>query len=123
MNNYVNTNTISNQIKARIQAVLGGKLTVPQWEVLKALSQGSMTAGTLARETGTLMPSVSRMIEALKNKKLIKKERPTCDRREVVVSLTAKGKALHDRFINRVTSADALTDAEVIHFKVMGELC
>jgi DNA-binding MarR family transcriptional regulator len=64
-------------------------------------SAGDMTAGDLAREWHYDSGAMTRMLDRLEEKGLIRRKRSQTDRRSVLVRLTAKGRAL-DEHISRV---------------------
>ena len=67
-------------------------LTEQQWRVLRALSgEKSITAGELAERTVLLGPSLSRILTALEDRKLVIRTTATDDQRRSLLSLSSRG--------------------------------
>ena len=70
-------------------------VTEQQWRALKALAQeGEMRAGQLAKASLISMPSLTRIIRALEQDKLICRRSEPNDQRAALLSLTDKGRKL-----------------------------
>lgn len=70
-------------------------LTEQQWRVLRALSgDPSVTAGELADRTFLLGPSLSRILTALQDRKLVIRTTATDDQRRSLLSLSGRGEHL-----------------------------
>ena len=91
-------------LKAR-EAVMGRfrpnlnahEITDQQWRVLRALVEyDELSAGDLAKLVTLLMPSLTRILQALEARKLVKRERSAEDKRLVKVRITASGRKLFD---------------------------
>ena len=84
-------------------------LTGPQALILKALQDGSLTAGALAKSVSLSQGTVTDILNRLEQKELITRVRDTNDRRKVMVEITHDGQAvleqspplLQDRFLTR----------------------
>ena len=73
-------------------------LSAQQWRVLRALNEAtSRDASEIADQCAVLMPSLSRILRNLENRKLIRRKNCPDDQRRSVISITAKGRALVDR--------------------------
>ncbi len=73
-------------------------LTEQQWRVLRALMEDSaLEIGELARSCMILMPSMSRILQNLQARKLVRCRMVPSDQRRVRVSVTAAGRALFAR--------------------------
>jgi long-chain acyl-CoA synthetase len=81
---------------ARLARVLErscGELTLPQYRLLAMISEGSERATALAGKLALAKPSVSAMVDALVERKLVTRARVDGDRRAVRLQLTAAGEA------------------------------
>jgi DNA-binding MarR family transcriptional regulator len=68
-------------------------LTVPQWRILFALWEtGGCRFGTLAGLTSIEPPTLSRLLNLLEAKRLVRRRRNPSDTRSTSISLTAAGK-------------------------------
>lgn len=106
------------QAKIRLAQALDDRIgdldiTSAQWTVLKqvALRNGE-TASALCKCMGCDTGSMTRMIDRLEEKALIRRERSTTDRRVVQLHVTDSGKALLPLIVPRVVDVlnQALTD-------------
>ena len=79
-----------------IRAMLGpAGVSEQKWRLLRVLDErGPLDLTTLATEACLLLPSLTRMVRPLEQDGLIRREVPDTDRRRVIVSVTAEGKAL-----------------------------
>jgi homoprotocatechuate degradation regulator HpaR len=70
-------------------------ITEQQWRVVRALSEASpLDASELARRAALLPPSLSRIVRAMEERRLIKRGKPEGDARRVLFSITPAGQAL-----------------------------
>lgn len=89
-------------LKARESVMVGFRtllrehgLTEQQWRVLRALIESEgMEVTALAETCFILMPSLSRILAALEDKKLIKRTAVSADRRRAVIAVTGRGRKL-----------------------------
>lgn len=73
-------------------------LSAQQWRVLRALNEAtSKDASEIAEQCSILMPSLSRILRNLENRKLIRRKSCPDDQRRSLISITAKGRSLVDR--------------------------
>lgn len=73
-------------------------LSAQQWRVLRALDEShDRDASEIADECAILMPSLSRILRNLENRKLIRRKNCSEDQRRSLISITAKGHSLVDR--------------------------
>lgn len=73
-------------------------LSAQQWRVLRALNEAkSRDASEIADQCAILMPSLSRILRNLENRKLIRRKSCPDDQRRRLTSITAKGRSLVDR--------------------------
>jgi DNA-binding MarR family transcriptional regulator len=67
-------------------------ITVPQYRALVVLAQlGTMRAGDLADALGTAAPNLTKLVDRLVEKRLVRRETNPESRREVMVRLSAAG--------------------------------
>lgn len=73
-------------------------LSAQQWRVLRALNETkSSDASEIAEQCAILMPSLSRILRNLENRKLIRRKSCPDDQRRRLTSITTKGRSLVDR--------------------------
>lgn len=99
-----------------------GDLSAREYDVLRALAEGPVEGyrlGVLADETYLPQPSMSRLVERLERRGLVRRGSSVSDGRAVVVTLSDQGRARqqeigrrHVRSIHRAMSAD-LSEAEL----------
>lgn len=99
------------QVKMRLSQVLDERIgdfdiTTAQWAVLmQVASRSGDTASALCKCTGCDTGSMTRMLDRLEEKGLIRRERSTADRRVVQLLLTDAGRALLPDVVPRVVDA------------------
>lgn len=72
-------------------------VTEQQWRVIRALAEYQPSdASELARRSFLLAPSLTRILQFLERKKLVKRSSDAKDQRRSVFVLTAKGRRLYD---------------------------
>lgn len=79
------------------------KITAEQWVVLDSIRPGIHCAD-LAKASGLLVPSLSRMLKPLEEDGLIKTVADKTDARHKKISLTNKGQKLLDKIQKRAAS-------------------
>jgi homoprotocatechuate degradation regulator HpaR len=90
------------------QALRRHGLNEPQWRVLRVLAElPEVTATVLARETGLLSPSLSRMLVTLEARGLIRRKTGTVDQRQTLVTLAPEGRSLFSRVAPEVEAVYA----------------
>ncbi len=68
-----------------------------QWRVIRVLAEhDSLDATELATRANILAPSLTRMIRALSDRGLIRRDRDRDDGRRVILTITPQGRALID---------------------------
>jgi DNA-binding MarR family transcriptional regulator len=73
------------------------QVTIPQFRILVRLSKSTTSNAKLADDIGVSPPTMSRMIDPLVRKKMVKRVADYNDRRQVNLSLTEKGSEIfHD---------------------------
>lgn len=87
---------VSNHVSHRFAAKLAGSgVTVAEWVVLREMFDGEVTSpSVLASVTGLTRGAISKLVERLREKKLLTRVESVQDRRFQDVSLTAAGRAL-----------------------------
>jgi DNA-binding MarR family transcriptional regulator len=70
-----------------------GVLSLAQYYLLEPLAGGPRTNRELAELAGISAPTATRMVDGLLERKLVSRVEDPTDRRAVVISLTAKGRA------------------------------
>lgn len=72
--------------------------TLPQWLPLFKLWRGDAnTVADLARQCSIDVSSMTRLLDRMEKKHLVRRERSSADRRVVCIALTPEGKALAER--------------------------
>jgi DNA-binding MarR family transcriptional regulator len=101
---------------------LGVEITTEQWVLIDRLAeQDGISQTELASGSFKNAPTVSRIIELLKKKKLITKKRSKEDKRQYLIYLTDKGKGLHHKAMPIVQQLRrrgwyGLSEADYDHF-------
>lgn len=101
----------TNSLKDRVldQQLVPYGVTSSQFKVLIIVSQfGADTPAELCRHLSLDSGSMTRMLDRLEQKQLIKRTRSAADRRQVHLALTAEGTALTDRLPQ--IGADAMNE-------------
>jgi len=89
-------------IAARSLADVDPDVTLPQYRALVVLaSRGPRKVADIATELGVAPSTGTRMVDRLIRKGLIRRQRSATDRRVVRLTLTATGRQLVDRVMNR----------------------
>ncbi len=75
-------------------------LTEQQWRVIRTIFESTeLNAQELARKSAILGPSLSRILNRLEEDGLLNRKISAADQRELHISLTAKGKRLHNKVL------------------------
>lgn len=78
-------------------------ITIDQWGVLKNLHEnGKLSQKELAECCGKDCPTLTRIIDLLESKNLVKRKQHERDRRSFVVELTPLGNEKHDELLDKV---------------------
>jgi DNA-binding MarR family transcriptional regulator len=86
--------SIMREWRRELHEGLPAGLSINQFRVLFFVSQGQEQAQYLARHLGVTPAAMSKMIEALVQKKLLRREPFAHDRRQIQLQLTASGKKM-----------------------------
>lgn len=89
---YLDSVTLSESIQTRIWHA--AELTLVQVRILRRLSRQSQSLGQLGTELALTPPSMTRLVDRLEERGLIKRDRDDEDRRKVVAKLTDQGRRL-----------------------------
>lgn len=98
-------------------------ITTEQWVIIDRLAEGDGISQTdLANDSFKNAPTVSRIIELLRKKGLIEKQRSDDDRRQSLIFLSKKGKRFHQRATPAVLALrkqgwHGLNDEDYAHFR------
>jgi DNA-binding MarR family transcriptional regulator len=74
-----------------------GKITFTQLRVLFAIEHGRDQIGKLARSARVAQPAMSKIVDHLIGRGLVRREPHPADRRQIKLNLTAKGAAMTQR--------------------------
>lgn len=78
-------------------------LTEQQWRVIRTVYlNGELNAQTLSSQSAILGPSLSRILNRLEEDNLLLRKISPGDQRELIISLSAKGKRLHQKVLPKV---------------------
>jgi DNA-binding MarR family transcriptional regulator len=99
-----------NRLAAEVSAALSSEyqqrygLDIPEWRVLATLGfrNDACSAQYIAHCTRTHKSTISRAVTALMERQLVERVENEDDRREFVLRLTRKGKALYEELIPRL---------------------
>ncbi|PSR11307.1 MAG: MarR family transcriptional regulator [Bacteroidetes bacterium] len=107
----------------------GVDITTEQWVLLDRLMIADGISQTeLASDSFKNAPTVSRIIELLRQKGLIKKKQSSDDKRQFLIFLTEEGRTLHSRALPRVLALRSqgwhgLDDVDYGHFvRIMSQI-
>ena len=99
------------QVKLRLTQAIDEKIndldiTAAQWVVLKQIAlRNGETATALCKCSGCDTGSMTRMLDRLEEKDLIRRERSTTDRRVVLLHVTENGQALLPKVVPLIVEA------------------
>ena len=103
----------SKKLKQTLQRIfneIGADLTVDQWVIIYELHKhGSLSQNQLGEKTFKDAPTVTRIIDLLTRKGLVKRKTNKQDRRKYFIDLTKKGNQTVERLL-----------PEVVEFRKMG---
>ena len=91
------------RVVAPIRTILANAdVTEQQWRVLRVVQEsGPMEPTKIAEEACLLLPSLTRILQKLEEKKLIHRKKDRADRRRQIVKIAAKGNALIEAHITQ----------------------
>ena len=82
------------KIRTEMRAASPSDLSVPQYRILGSIFRGRNLAGEIAKHQGVSQPAMSKMIDALVEKGLIRRDAQSKDRRRIPLLLTPEGESL-----------------------------
>lgn len=82
------------RMRAQVIKASVGALTLPQYRILANINRGLDSIGAIAEHHGVAQPSMSKMISLMEKKGLILRKTLATDKRQSVLSMTAKGKKI-----------------------------
>lgn len=83
-------------------------ITEQQWRVLRVLAEyGPLDASTLADRASLLVPSLTRIVQSMRQRGLLSQSQHETDRRRQVIALTDTGQAIIDD--NSAAAAEIVT--------------
>ncbi|MFZ3231484.1 MAG: MarR family transcriptional regulator [Pseudobdellovibrio sp.] len=88
-------------VKAEIQIAADGQITHPQYRILASIDRGNFTVSQIAIDHGVSQPAMSKMVDLLVKKGLIKRSYVSKDRRQIDLKLSAKGLVLFKELKNK----------------------
>lgn len=89
------------EVRKQVRTNAQSELTVPQFRVLAQVSEEPKTLSQLAEAIGTSVPAMSRMVDCLVRRNLLKRTAGEKDRRQVRVDLSVLGRKRYDDFRQR----------------------
>jgi MarR family transcriptional regulator for hemolysin len=81
-------------VRSEVRAVTSPGLTIPQFRVLANLNRGLNKVGEIAEHQGVSQPAMSKIIDGLVKRNLIRRQPSLNDRRAIDLAFTAEGRAL-----------------------------
>lgn len=84
-------------LRSEIRALAKSELTVPQFRILIHLSESARNNNQLAESQGVSVAAMSRMVDGLVKRGLIKRAASLKDRRQIFLELSAEGRKVHER--------------------------
>ena len=85
------------RIREELRAGAHEKVTVPQWRILGAIYRGRNETSELAKHHGVSQPAISRMVDGLVDRGLVKRVPHQDDRRHIILSLSRAGESLYKK--------------------------
>ncbi len=82
------------KIRMEMRAASPADLSHPQYRILGSIYRGRNLAGEIARHQGVSQPAMSKMVDTLVEKGLIRRDTQGKDRRRIPLQLTPEGEAL-----------------------------
>jgi len=88
------------KIHIRRNAFENYQISEGQFQVLRRIRRGSTSVSSLAQVSGTGLPSVSKVVEALVKRGLVTRSQDPNDRRRVPLALTTQGQQVMQEIFN-----------------------
>ena len=84
-------------IRKEMRSTMNDELTIPQFRILASIFRGNNVACDIAKSQGTSQAAMSKMIDGLVTRGLVKREANKDDRRHFHLNLTASGDAFYKK--------------------------
>jgi DNA-binding MarR family transcriptional regulator len=117
--------TANRKMQPRQTAVVGAEVTRAGYAVLRSLADaGSLSLGELARECAMDPAAAGRQVRTLEAEGLVERSTDERDARVAVVSLTARGRTVHQRIVEFRTGymTDVLADWPAADRRALADL-
>ena len=88
-------------VASRSLAAVDDSVTLPQFRALVVLDRADRRVGDLARELRIQPSTATRLCDRLVRQRLVRRSADRANRREIIVSLSPKGRALVDEVTRR----------------------
>ena len=85
---------IIQHLRGRAKSAGRSNVTMAQFRILAHINQGLLTVGSLAKNQLVAQPTMSKMVDGLVKRGLIRRKSDVHDRRQINLELTAKGKMI-----------------------------
>jgi len=95
-------------VRLLVKQVRSSEISRTELEVLSILREGARRVTELSELEGTSQPTMTLLVRRLEEKGWVRRSRPSDDRRVVMISLTAAGRAAQRRF--RAAFLEAMRD-------------
>lgn len=89
------------QMRAEVKQAAPGNLSFSQFRVLSCLNRGVRTVSQVADHLSVSQPAMTKMVNGLVTRGLIKKKPDKTDKRQILLFLTAPGESLYQKVINK----------------------
>ncbi|MDB5037545.1 MAG: MarR family protein [Bacteriovoracaceae bacterium] len=93
---------IVQKIRSEARLAVKGKITLPQFRILSNISQGIKTVGGIAEVHGVAQPTMSKMVDGLVKRGMIKRIADKDDRRQINLALSKKGADLYRQSLKSI---------------------
>jgi len=84
-------------IRSEVRGAAPDVLTVPQFRILANINRGLRTVSEIAEHHGVSQPAMTKMVNGLEKRGLIRRRTSDVDVRRTILSLTPKGKNLYQK--------------------------
>ena len=106
--------TVMRHLRANIRSQKTLQFTIPQFRVLTYLHHnGQATLSELAASQGVSLPTMSKLVGSLVQRKLVAREGHGADRRKLKLQLTTEGQRAHDSTLENTRDFVAAKIAEL----------
>lgn len=84
---------IVHHIRRQAREAVKGRITLPQFRTLAQIGRGISTVNELAEIQSVAQPTMSKMVDGLAKRGLVKRKASVLDRRQIHLELTGKGRS------------------------------